>query len=58
VAWVCKWPDYKARFQALVEGLDLFVCLFVNMLRMRNCQPDDGSAKFFRIEGFQESHTA
>jgi hypothetical protein len=21
VAWVCKWPDYKARFQALVEEL-------------------------------------
>jgi hypothetical protein len=21
VVWVCKWPDYKVRFQASVKGL-------------------------------------
>jgi hypothetical protein len=26
VAWVCKWPDYKAKAQASVEGLGWFVC--------------------------------
>jgi hypothetical protein len=36
MAWLCNWPDYKARFQAWVEGIGGWGCL---QSRLKDMEP-------------------